>query len=59
MKFSTAVVASALSFGSALATVPEWGQCGGINYTGDTSKSSVITLNVSIRLQNLGTSLPF
>jgi len=54
MKFSTGLFALALSFDSVLATVPEWGQCGGIDYTGLTSKFlQTTTVRFNIQYPNL------
>jgi methylaspartate ammonia-lyase len=38
LRLSTSLIALALSVNSVVATVPIYGQCGGINYTGDTGK---------------------
>ncbi|PPQ79908.1 hypothetical protein CVT26_004186 [Gymnopilus dilepis] len=46
MKLSSSVLAVALSCRFALATVPIYGQCGGINYTGDTTCASGTTCQV-------------
>ncbi|KAF8199076.1 CEL4b mannanase [Pholiota molesta] len=46
LRLSTSLVALALSVNSVVATVPIYGQCGGINYTGDTACASGTTCQV-------------
>ena len=48
MKLSISLVVLAFSSCSALAIVSERGQCGGIDYTGDTSKLSATRFNATI-----------
>ncbi|KAF8951905.1 CEL4b mannanase [Flammula alnicola] len=46
MKLSTGLVVLSLSISPALAVVPIYGQCGGINFTGDTSCASGTTCQI-------------